>query len=90
MYITGTFVGLSMWMSGFTQSSCHLGMATACLQDKCAQNTTVGHHHGQVMCDWVIWGIGWRFLVCLEHMNLYKLPLERNWKAKKGFLLPSL
>lgn len=85
MYITGGFVGLSMWMSDFTHHSCCLGMAAACLQDTHVQNITVGQHHSQVMCDLVMWGTGRRFLACLEHMNLYKLPLERNWRGKKMF-----
>lgn len=76
---------MSMWMSDFTHHSCCLGMAAACLQDTHVQNITVGQHHSQVMCDLVMWGTGRRFLACLEHMNLYKLPLERNWRGKKMF-----
>lgn len=82
MYITGGFVRLSMWMSDFTHCSCCLGMATACLQDTHAQNAAVGQHHSQVMCDWVNWGMGQRFLACLKHMK----ELEGKKRFSPSFL----
>ena len=90
MYIMGGFfVRLAMGMSGFTHG--WFGMATACLQDTDAQKTTMGQHHSQVMCDCVSWVMEQTFLACLKHVNLYALPLERSWKAKKTFsFLPNV